>query len=108
MTAGRQERDGVMPPTPSRLWRSAFAFVALVALAGLVLPASAWLVEAVAQRAENWILVLQIAIVVSVATAFRLRRSGPGRRPRELGFGIAVGVGATLIADLVWLVGMSG
>lgn len=83
-------------------------FVALVLLAGLTLPASAWVVEALADRAENWIFVLQLAFVFLVAAIFRLRGRDPEHRARDLATAFGLAVAATVIADGLWLLATAG
>lgn len=88
--------------------RQVLAFVALAVLAGVALPASASIVEAVSDRAENWIFVLQFALVFVAAAAFSLRPSADRSPRRSLVIAFAAAVAAMLVADAVWLFGMAG
>lgn len=98
------------PSTARRRTRlhPALAFAFLVGLAGLALPAAAWLVEAVSDRAENAILPLQAALVALVAIGVALWRAPADQRGRRLITAVAMALGAVLVADAVWLLGMAG
>lgn len=88
--------------------RQVLALVVLVALAGFALPVSAWVLGAISDRAENWIMVLQFVIVFAVAAAFTLRPSAQRSRGRALAVAFGAAVIAVLVANAVWLFGMAG
>lgn len=92
----------------STVARRLLAFLGLVVLAGVALPAAAWVVEAISDRGENWIFPLQLAAVFAVAATVLTVRAEPGRRTRTLGLALASSVAAVLVADAVWLLGLAG
>ena len=56
-------------PAALPLWVRLALFVGLVVVAVYALPVSAWAVEAVSARAENWISVVYLALVVVIGAA---------------------------------------
>lgn len=88
------------------------AFALLVAAAALLLPVSALTVEALAERAENWILVLHVAVVAGVGAAAGalLRRLGPTRwsAARRAVVWAGIAMIAAAVANLIWLVLLAG
>jgi hypothetical protein len=81
---------------------------ALVLVAALALPVSAWLVEAVSATAENWILPLQVLIVLGLAAAAGWSQSRPEGRGRAVVAWLAAGVLAILVVDGVWWLLLAG
>lgn len=86
------------------------AFVALVGIAALALPLAAYTVEALSPRAENWIFVLQMALMAGAGalTGALLARLGTRSTARSALAWAALGVVATIVADGVWLVLVAG
>lgn len=95
----------------SPLWARLLLFVGLVVVAAYALPVSAAAVEAVSNRAENWIVVAYLAVVVLVGAmvgALVPRSStAPTRRGRALRWAGA-GLLAAFIAYAVWLLLIAG
>ena len=86
------------------------AFVALVGIAALVLPLAAYTVEALSPRAENWIFVVQLALMAGAGalTGALLARLGTRSTARgALAWG-TLGLVATVVADGVWLALVAG
>jgi hypothetical protein len=84
------------------------AGVALLVIAALALPVAAWVVEALSTTAENWILPLQVVIVLAVAAGLAVVTARPEERRRRLALGLAAGVVALVVVDLVWLLLLTG
>ncbi len=104
-----------MTDTPTRppvaLWARIVIFLLLVALAGYALPVSAFVVEAISPRAENWIVVVQIVGMVIVGAAmgaFVPALSAAGTRLRRAAIWAAVALLATLVGDVLWFVVLAG
>lgn len=98
--------------TARSVWLRVGAFAALVALSGLALPLSAYVVEAVSSRAENWIIVMYLALMAALggavgAGAPALSPPALSRRRAVLLWGILGLVAATVGATL-WLVLVAG
>lgn len=88
------------------------AFLALVAVSGLVLPLSAYLVEAVSSTAENWTIVVYVVVmaVLGGALGTGVRALSPpatSRRRAALIWG-GLGMLAALCGALIWLVLVGG
>ncbi len=85
--------------------------VALAIAAGGAMPVSALIVEAISDRAENWIFVVYVVIVVAAGAAIgaALPKSSTAerRRGRVLRWAGA-GVGAAIVGSAVWLVLLAG
>lgn len=88
------------------------AFVSLVAAAAVLLPLSALVVEALSERAENWILVLQLVLVTALGTAAGgyLPGLGPAgwSRRRRIAVWAGLALVAAAIADGIWLLLLAG
>ena len=97
----------IAPRRPrASVWLAAFA--ALTVLAALALPVAAWAVEAVATRAGNWILPVQVVAVVGVAAAVAWVRSTPAHRRPALITALTAAAAAVLVADTVWYFLLTG
>ncbi len=86
-------------------------FVGLVVVAAYALPVSAAAVEAVSNRAENWIVVAYLALVglfgAMVGALVPRSSTAPTRRGRALRWAGA-GLLAAFIAYAVWLLLLAG
>lgn len=93
------------------LWVRLLLFVGLVVVAAYALPVAAATVEAVSARAENWILVVYLALValVGAGVGALVPRSStaPTRRGRALRWAGA-GLLAAFIGYSVWLLLLAG
>lgn len=86
------------------------AFIALVGVAALALPAAAYTVEALSPRAENWVFVLQLALMAGAGALTGAVLARMGTRPAArsaLAWG-ALGLVATVVADGVWVALVAG
>ncbi|HVM12724.1 MAG TPA: hypothetical protein VM287_00135 [Egibacteraceae bacterium] len=88
------------------------AFAALVVVAGLLLPLSAYAVEAIAGGAENWIIVVQLALMAAIGAGVgrlfgRLGPNNMATAPRMATWA-AAGLLAALLADALWLLLLAG
>jgi hypothetical protein len=84
------------------------AAVVLVLVAAFALPVAAWVVESLSATAENWILPLQVVIVLAVAAGLATVTARPEERRRRLALGLAAGVVVLLAVDLVWWLLLAG
>lgn len=104
-----EEMDMSRATLPS--WARLLLFIGLVVVAAFALPVSAAAVEAVSARAENWILVVYLALVVVVGAmvgALVPKSSGaPTRRGRALRWAGA-GFLAAFIGYFAWLLILAG
>lgn len=104
--------DGSDAAQPRRPWVRTAVFAGLVVVAGLALPLSAFVVEAVSSRAENWIIVVQLAItaLVGAGAGALLPALGPpaASRGRRATTWAAFGLLAAAVADALWLVVLAG
>ena len=87
-------------------------FVGLVALTGLTLPLSTYVVEAVSSRAENWTIVVYVVVMAVLGgvlgTAVRaLSPPTASRRRAALVWG-GLGMLAALCGAVIWLVLVGG
>ncbi len=87
-------------------------FVGLVALAALLLPVSAYVVEAISERAENWTLVVQLTLVTLIAAGVGVSVPGLSRagasRGRRAAVWAATGLAAALVGNAIWLLMLAG
>lgn len=111
MNAHPPEAAHASAPARGRVARVT-AFVALVCAAAVLLPVSALVVEALAERAENWILVLQLVLVVGLGAlgAVLVPRLGPAAWPPAARAALWAGVGlvAAMVANAGWLLLVAG
>lgn len=103
---------GATASPASRHWARLGALAALVVVAGLLLPLSAYAVEAIAEGAENWIIVVQLALMTVIGAGLGrvFGRLGPQRlatAPRMATWA-AAGLLAALLADAFWLLLLAG
>ncbi|MDQ3973562.1 MAG: hypothetical protein M3276_04375 [Actinomycetota bacterium] len=95
-----------------RHWARAAAFVAMCGVAALLLPVSAYAVEALSERAENWILVVQFVLMalVGAVVGVLLRGLGPAAASpaRRAAVWAAVGLLAAALADGLWWLLLAG
>lgn len=115
-------RPGLLPaPTLSpmsdsssavgRRWQRAAAFAGLLALSGLALPLSAYVVEGISQRAENWIIVVYLLVMLLAGAAVgALLPVAEASRPKARRAGVWAGLGllAGVVGFTVWLFAISG
>ncbi len=109
-TGLRSSRDGLIQRSPAKVGPPA-ALRSLVVVAAFALPASAAGVEAVSARAENWILVVYVAVMVAIGAtvgAFVPKSSTAStRRGRALRWAGA-GFLAAFIGYSAWLLILAG
>ena len=88
------------------------AFVALLLVAAVALPVSAYVVEAFSSRAENWILVVYLVIVAAVGASIGAAVPAVGPATATPGRRAIVWAGFALVAAVVsygiWLVVIAG
>jgi hypothetical protein len=84
------------------------AAVALVLVAAFALPVAAWVVESISATAANWILPLQVVIVLAFAAGLAAVTAGPEQRRRRVALGLAAGVIALVVVDLMWWLLLAG
>src|SRR5687768_10979164 len=92
-------------------WARLLLFLGLLVVAWFALPIAAATVEAVSDRAENWIVVVYIAIVVAIGAAVgalvpssSTATTARGRALRWAGAGLI----AALLTWVVWLTVLAG
>jgi hypothetical protein len=95
-----------------RRWVRPAAFVVLLAAAGLLLPLSAYAVEAVSAHAENWIIVVYLAATMLVGGAIGAgvgSLTAPGApRGRTVAAWTGLGLVAAAVALVVWWLLIAG
>ena len=87
-------------------------FIALVTITGLTLPLSAYVVEAVSSRAENWIMVVYVVVMALLGGTLgvavgALTPPTSSRRRAALMWG-GLGMLAAVIGAVIWLVVVGG
>jgi hypothetical protein len=87
-------------------------FVGLLAVSALVLPLSAYAVEAVSTRAENWIAVVYLAVMTllgaGLGAALHERMTPGGSQRRTVVTWAVMGLVAGLVGFVLWVVTVSG
>lgn len=103
---------GATAPPASRHWARLGTFLMLAGMASVLLPLSAVVVEAIADTAENWIIVVQLVLMAGIGAALGRRFAvlspdAMAAGPRMAVWG-GVGLLAALLADGLWLLLLAG
>lgn len=104
--------DAVDPPRGHGWWLRGAAVLGLLLVAAVLLPVSAFVVEAVSDRAENWILPLQVVLMalLGAGVGVVLHRVGPRATAvtRAVLVWGAVGLLAAAMTDAAWWALLAG
>jgi hypothetical protein len=90
-----------------RRWVGAAAFGGLLALSGLALPVSAFVVEAISERAENWIVVVYAALMLLAGAAVGMLVPATPALPsrgRRAAIWAGLGLLAAVVGFFLWLI----
>ncbi|MEX0657846.1 MAG: hypothetical protein WD080_01810 [Egibacteraceae bacterium] len=103
---------GTTAPPASRHWARLGTFLMLAGVASVLLPLSALVVEAIADTAENWVIVVQLVLTAGLGAVLgrRFEVLSPDAMavgPRMAMWG-GVGLLAALLADGLWVLLLAG